>query len=116
MSQALPSLRTVQRNIHAQYRTLHEVVFRFNELLAHIRDHNAPKIVSTGEDATRVIGRVDYDSKTNLCVGFVLPLDVNDQPIVDAYLTTSFTALEAMFNSASITKICPHLYGTTISI
>ena len=104
MSQGLPSLRTVQRIIHAQYKTLHEGVFRFDELLAHITDHNAPKIVSIGEDATRVIGRVDYDSETNRCVGFVLPLDVNGLPVVDAYLATSFTAIEAMFNSASISK------------
>lgn len=104
MSQGLPSLRTVQRIIHAQYKTLHEGVFRFDELLAHITDHNAPKIVSIGEDATRVIGRVDYDSETNQCVGFVLPLDVNGLPVVDAYLATSFTAIEAMFNSASISK------------
>ena len=104
MCQALPSLRTVQRIIHAQYKTLHEGIFRFDELLTHITDHNAPKIVSIGEDATRVIGRVDYDLETNRCVGFVLPLDANGLPIVDAYLATSFTVIEAMFNSASVSK------------
>ena len=104
MCQALPSLRTVQRIIHAQYKTLHEGIFRFDELLAHIIDHKAPKIVSIGEDATRVIGRIDYDSETNRCVGFVLPLDGNGLPVVDAYLATSFTAIEAMFNNASVSK------------
>lgn len=73
---------------------------RFNELLAHITHHNAPKIVPIGEDATRVIGRVDYDSETNRCVIFVLLLDVNGLPTVDAYLATLYIAIEAMFNSA----------------
>ena len=104
MCQALPSLRTVQRIIHAQYKTLHEGIFRFDELLAHIIDHNAPKIVSIGEDATRVIGRIDYDSETNRCVGFVLPLDGKGLPVVDAYLATSFTTIEAMFNNAPVSK------------
>ena len=60
--------------------------------------------MSIGEDATRVIGRIDYDSETNRCVGFVLPLDGNGLPVVDAYLATSFTAIEAMFNNASVSK------------
>jgi len=49
--------------------------FRFKDLAKHIADHNAPKVVSIGEDATRVIGRVDYDSETDRCVGFVFPVD-----------------------------------------
>lgn len=88
--------------------------FRFDELLAHITHHNAPKIVPIGEDATGVIGRVDYDSETNRCVSFVLPLDVNSLPTVDAYLATLFTAIEAMFNSAFISKL--YLDATAISI
>ena len=32
-----------QRIIHAQYKTLHEGIFRFDELLAHIIDHKASK-------------------------------------------------------------------------
>ena len=68
--QALPSLRSVQSIIMDEGR------FRFDGLArhVHIADHNAPKIVSIGEDATSVIGRVDYDSETDRCVGFVLPV------------------------------------------
>ena len=81
-----------------------EGTFRFDDLSKHITDHNAPKIVSIGEDATRVIGRVDYDSETNRCVGFVLPLDDHGLPLVDSFLVTSFAAIEKSFSSATIAK------------
>jgi len=55
--------------------------FRFNDLARHIANHNAP----VGEDATRVIGRVDYDSETDRCVGFVLPVNDHDLPITDSF-------------------------------
>jgi len=41
---------------------------------------------SVGEDTTRVIGRVDYDSETDRCVDFVVP--VNGLPISDSFLAT----------------------------
>jgi len=75
---------------------------RFNDLAKHIADDNAPKVVSIGEDATRVIGRVDYDSETDRCVGFVLPVD--GLPISDSFLATLFSAIEKIFNSATIAK------------
>ena len=104
MCQVLPSLRSVQRLIHSQYKIMDEGTFRFDDLSKHITDHNAPKIVYTGEDATRVIGRVDYDSETNRCVGFVLPLDDHGLPLVDSFLATSFAAIEKSFSSATIAK------------
>ena len=102
--QALPSLRSVQKVIHSQYKIMDEGRFRFDDLAKHIADHNAPNIVSIGEDATRVIGRVDYDSETNRCVGFVLPVDDCGLPLVDSFLATSFSAIENMFSSVTIAK------------
>ena len=104
MPHALPSLRTTQRIIHSQYKIMDEGRFRFSDLVEHINDHNAPKIVSIGEDATRVIGRVDYDSETDRCAGFVLPVDDCGLPLVDSFLATSFSAIENMFKSGSIAK------------
>ena len=72
MCQVLPSLQSVQRLIHSQYKIMDEGTFRFDDLSKHITDHNAPKIVSIGEDATRVIGRVDYDSETNRLFRYVV--------------------------------------------
>ena len=36
----------------------------FDELFVHLIRYNAPKIITIGEDATRLIARVDYDSET----------------------------------------------------
>lgn len=64
MPRALPSLQTVQRNIVAEYSTFQEGKFRFNELLEHLKCYNASKVVSLGEDSTRVVSGVHYDSET----------------------------------------------------
>ena len=73
LSQALPSLRTVRRLVYSEYKTITEGEFRFDELETYLNKHNAPKVISLGEDATRVVSRVEYDSETDRCVGFVLP-------------------------------------------
>ena len=62
-------------------------------LAAHIAKYKTTNIVTIGEDATRIIYRVEYDSKTNRCVGFVLPLK-NGLPEIDSFLATSFVAVE----------------------
>ena len=59
MPEALPCVRTVQSAIHSEYETMHEGVFRFDELRRHLDQYNAPLCISIAEDATRVIGRVD---------------------------------------------------------
>lgn len=104
MPEALPSLRTVQRYVHSEYQTLDEGSFRFNELLIHIKDHKASNAISIGEDATRVISRIDYDTETDRCVGFVLPIDDNGLPLVDSFLAVSYVAIEDMFKTASKAK------------
>ena len=104
MQEALPSLRTVQRLIHREYKTLDEGKFRFDELLSHINQHKALQVVSISEDATRVIRRVDYDSETDRCVGFVLPVAENGLPLIDSFLAVSFSAIEDMFKHFPISK------------
>lgn len=64
LQHALPSLRTVETLVHSQYSHINEGVFRFDELLQHIRDHNLPSLVYVAEDATRIM-RVQYDPRTN---------------------------------------------------
>ena len=104
MPEALPSLRTVQRNVHKEFKPTEEGHFRFDELVNHIRHYNAPRIVAIGEDATRVVVRIDYDSETDRCVGFVLPVDSNGLPIVDSFQATSFTAMQTMFSKETVAK------------
>ena len=105
ISGALPSLRTVQRAVHSEYKTIDEGDFRFDDLLKHIEKHNAPYYISIGEDATRLISRIDYDAETDRCVGFVLPNDSKTGlPIVDAYKAVSFEAMQSMFTNATKAK------------
>ena len=103
LHQALPSLRTIQYVVHANYNTIHEGEFRFDGLAAHIAKHNTTNLVTIGEDATRIICRVEYDSKTDRCVGFVLPLK-NELPQIDLLIAISFDAIENMFANPTTSK------------
>ena len=94
----------MQRLIHKDYKTLDEGKFQFDELLSHISQHKAPKVVSISEDATRVISRVDYDSETDCCVGFVLPTDENGLPLLGSFIAASFSAIQNMFRNFEISK------------
>jgi len=69
----IPSLRTVQGMVHKDYSQIAEGEFGFDMLLEHIEFYKGPKVVAIGEDATRVVQRVQYDPMTNRIVGFVLP-------------------------------------------
>ena len=71
--EALPSIRTVQSAIYLIYMKDHLGSGYLNQ-------YNAPSFISIAEDATRIVGRVEYDSKTDRCIGFVLPLDQNGLP------------------------------------
>ena len=104
LSKALPCLRTVQQSIAKEYVLFQEGHFRFDELLEHLKNFNASMVVSIGEDATRVISKIEYDSETDKVVGFVLPCDQDGLPICDSFIATSFKAMEGYFNSASLAK------------
>lgn len=74
LSCSLPSLPSTNRYIRSGFQMI-EGVPRFNELLVYLNDRKLPLMVSISEDATRVVGKIQYDSKTNQLVGFTLPLD-----------------------------------------
>lgn len=94
----LPSISAVNKHISKEKAELVEGVLRANELLKYLNERNLPKIVSLSEDATRIVGRVQYSRKTNQIVGFVPPLDrVTGMPI-----TSHFPAKSA----AHIEQIC----------
>lgn len=70
MPQALPSLRTIQRVVQSEYKHIEEGEYRFDDLVAHLENYSAEKVVAISEDATRVIARADYDYETDRVVGF----------------------------------------------
>ena len=104
MPVALPCLRTVQRIVFEEYCCITEGEFRFDELKLHLESYGTPKVVSIGEDATRVIARVEYDNQTNRLVGFVLPCDKDGLPITDSFLATSFDSIEKAFDTSVVSK------------
>ena len=104
LPQALPCLRTVQHIVHSEYKAIAEGDFQFDNLLQHIKQYQAPMVVAVGEDATRVIARVEYDYETGCCVGFVLPVNKNGLPLVDSFRAVSFPAVERMISSNEIAK------------
>ena len=59
--------------------------------------------MTIGEDATRIICSVEYDSKTNRCVGFVLPLK-GGLPVLESFLAISFDAIQVMFGNHAISR------------
>lgn len=78
---ALPSLSRINYHMHNKGPMIIEGVPRFEELKIYLNERNMPPIVSLSEDATRIENRVQYDSKKNILVGFVPPLNQNGMPI-----------------------------------
>ena len=54
MPTALPSLRTVQWMIHAEYHAISEGQLQIDELVMHLTKYKAPFVVAISEDATRI--------------------------------------------------------------
>ena len=101
MPQSLPSLKTVQRIVHNEYEVMHEGEFRFDQLLNHINSYKCARVIVIGEDATRLVARVDYDPETNRLVGFVLPEGLT---IIDGHLAISFQSIEESFKNSETSK------------
>lgn len=79
---ALPSLSSTNRYIRQSNCRIDEAILRIQELKIYLLDRNLPLVVALSEDATRICGRVQYDSLTNQLMGFVLPINQqNGMPI-----------------------------------
>lgn len=82
LTTALPSLSSTNRYVQKMNCRVNEGILRCNELNLFLEYRNWPKIVSLSEDATRIVGRVQYDRKTNQVLGFVQPIAArNGMPI-----------------------------------
>jgi hypothetical protein len=112
MAEALPSLTTVKNIMHRQYSKIEEGIFRFDDLLVHLKKYNSPFLVAIAEDATRIVQRVEYDAETNHCIGFVLPIDGHGLPQTDTFVADTFEDIEQMFTNHPIAKYS-YLYTAT---
>lgn len=83
---ALPSVSSTNRHIRKTDGYVTEGVLRVNELKIYLEARNLPCVVSLSEDATRIAGRIQYDSQSNEIIGFVLPSDKETgMPIPHSY-------------------------------
>lgn len=123
---ALPSISTINRFIEKSRTKTEEADFDFDGLLQFLEERNLPKIVCISEDGTRITGKIEYDSKSNKVVGFVLPLN-NGLPQRDTFVATSEVAIRSFFENyqksnyayvilaqplAEAPFFCLSLYGT----
>lgn len=72
---AIPSLPSIDRYIRSSHFNITPAVLRTEELLQYLEQRNLPKIVSLSEDMTRIVGRIQYDSRTNQLFGFTHPIN-----------------------------------------
>lgn len=91
---ALPSLSSANRYIRASNCHMTEGILRGDELCVYLKQRKQPLIVSLSEDATRIVGKVQYDSTSNQLIGFVLPINTKDaMPIPFAYPARNATEI-----------------------
>lgn len=72
---ALPAISSTNRYIRRTNCKIVEGVLRCDELRTYLEERDLPLVVALSEDATRINGNIQYDSKTNQMVGFVLPIN-----------------------------------------
>lgn len=71
---------------------------RFKELKEFLVQRELGNAVFISEDATRLVDRVEYDSRTNRCVGFVGPLNQNGLPELAVFTADTAEAIQAFFD------------------
>lgn len=105
MDGILPSPSTVDRYIESFHSHITEGILRSEELKNYLNDRKIEPVVCLSEDGTRIIGRVQYDSKTNQLVGFVLPLNQkNGMPIPFSYPARSANEILRHFSNNNSTS------------
>lgn len=103
---SLPSASTVLNHISREKTTVTEGFLRIEELLTFIRDRKLSKNIWLSEDQTRVISKVQYDSKTNELIGFVLPLSSETgMPILSSFPANNASDIANSFESSEISNL-----------
>lgn len=96
---ALPTLSSTNRYITHGHGRAVEGQLRIQELSNYLSQRNLPRIVALSEDATRINGVPQYDSKSNEILGFVLPLSGNGMPIPHSYPAKNFDEIYTYFRN-----------------
>lgn len=102
LKDSLPSLSSVQRTMASSSDAIIEGEIRFSSLKAYLEADAYPLKVWVSEDATRITGRIQYDSKRDQIVGFVPALTEHGTPQKNAYPATSVDLIKKYFSERSI--------------
>ncbi|XP_077255609.1 uncharacterized protein LOC143893763 [Temnothorax americanus] len=97
----LPSLSTVSRTLDNSGCLIIEGDMRVTELEKFLHMRKLPFYVWLSEDATRITGRIQYDSKSNQLVGFPLPLNNDGMPVTHSFTATCAKKIEEYFSTNS---------------
>ncbi|CAM4840137.1 unnamed protein product [Rotaria magnacalcarata] len=100
----IPSTQVIQASIISSQHYLTEGLFDF----LRVRDYFSSKqstLAFCAEDSTTIVPKITYDSKSNMFIGFSLPLDQNGLPIPSLYSTDSFSQLENWYLNESMAKL-----------
>lgn len=98
LTNAIPSISSLNRFISSKKENVVEGEFRFLQLKEFLIERNLPLCVWVSEDATRLVGKIEYDQISNKIVGFVLPFD-NGVANINAFLATSASAIGKYFQN-----------------
>lgn len=102
MPRALPALVSTNRYIHGSGCQITEGILRTEELRLYLDERSLAPVVCLSEDATRICGRVQYDTKSNQLLGFVAPLNKsNGLPIPFAFPARSAEQIFGHFSAGN---------------
>lgn len=91
----LPSTTTVLRCLKERGPDIREGEFRTAELKDFLVQNNLPMKIWLSEDATRITGKIQFDSNSNQIVGLVLPVNPNNGcPTTLAFPASSAKVIE----------------------
>lgn len=89
---ALLSSSTIQRNISSTVK-IQEGDFRFDQLVDHLKEWEAPMGVNIQLDNTRILKKVEYDPISGRFVGFCLSVK-DGLPVGDSFMLETFEEIE----------------------
>jgi hypothetical protein len=94
----IPSIQTI-RKFHSDGPSITEGEFQVSEIKKRMEERNEPLFLTIGEDDTKIVSGLKYDSKNDCVVGLELPLNSDGVPITSHF---KFTTIEAVENYIKI--------------
>ncbi|KAJ8671832.1 hypothetical protein QAD02_003091 [Eretmocerus hayati] len=105
LKNTIPSLSTINRFIHQDPKPIVEGGLMVEHLSKFLNDNGLPREVVLSEDATRVTGKQEYDTRTDECVGRALPFDDNSMPIPGSLPCATVSQIENHFEHQNTSKL-----------